>query len=230
MLFGREPLREWIVHRCGTPYSVGVGCGHLRAQLAPALTIRVVRDHQDGRRAGDVAVHHILRRVPEERRHGVELALCDRIELVIVAGGAADRQAQEHVAGRLGSVLGIDRFVLLGNGATFVGRDVVAVKAGRHQLRQRWIGQQIAGDLLDGELVKRLVVVERLNHPIAIGIHLTIVIDVDAVRIAIARGVEPEAGAVLTPVIRLEQAVDQLFVRPVGTIVQEARERRRVGR
>ena len=55
--------------------------------------------------------------------------LRDRIELVIVAGRAADGQSQKHRARRVDAILGVDRFEFLDNGATFVRRDVAAVEA-----------------------------------------------------------------------------------------------------
>ena len=41
----------------------------------------------------------------EERLEPVEIRLADRVELVVVAAGAADRQAEEDQAGRLGDVV-----------------------------------------------------------------------------------------------------------------------------
>ena len=41
----------------------------------------------------------------EERLEPVEVGLADRVELVVVAAGAADRQAEEDQAGRLGDVV-----------------------------------------------------------------------------------------------------------------------------
>ena len=58
---------------------------------------------------------------------------------------------------------------------------------------QRAVRQQIAGELLDGELVELLILVERLDDPIAIGPHFAVVVEVHAMRIGISGRIEPIA-------------------------------------
>ena len=70
---------------------------------------------------------------------------------------------------------------------------------------ERGIGQQVAGELLDCEPVERHVAVEGVDHPIAIRPHLAVIVDVEAVRVGVARGVEPVAGAMLALMLRREQ-------------------------
>ena len=86
------------------------------------------------------------------------------------------------------------------------------LKAGGDPLVERAVRQQVAGELLDGELVERQIAVERVDHPIAIGPHLAVVVEVDAVRVAVARGVQPVAGAVFAVVRRGEIAVHHALV------------------
>ena len=69
-------------------------------------------------------------------------------------------------------------------------------------------GQQVAGELLDGELVERQVAVEGVDDPVAVGPDLAVVVEVDAVRVGVAGGVEPVAAAVLAPVRRCQQPLD----------------------
>ena len=76
----------------------------------------------------------------------------ERIELVIVADGAAGRQAQPDLRRRLGAVARVEHQVLFGDRAAFVGRDVAAIEAGGDLLVERAVGQQVAGQLLDREL------------------------------------------------------------------------------
>ena len=225
-----EPLGEGRFDGVATLRHRVLDLADFLAQPVPGVAVVLVGHDESGRRVGDVAVHHVLRRVAEERGQRVELPLADRVELVVVAGRAADGQAHEHAADRLGPVLGVDRLVLLDHHAALVRRDVVALEAGGDQLVESRLRQQVAGDLVDGELVERLVPVERLDRPVAVGVHLSVVVDVDAVGVAVARGVQPVAGAVFAPVGRREKAVDQPFVGAVFRVVQERRERAGVGR
>ena len=79
----------------------------------------------------------VLRGVVEEGGQRVELLLRERIELVIVADGAAGGQAEPDLAGGLGAVAGVEHEVLLVDRAAFVGRDVAAVEAGGDALIER---------------------------------------------------------------------------------------------
>ena len=230
VLAAGHPLDEVGVHRRRALVEPAVELGRLVAQLVPEIAVRVLGHHEDGRRVGDVAVHDVLRGVPEERGHRVELALRDGIELVVVARGAADGQPEEDVADGLGPVLGVDRLVLLGHHAALVGGDVVALEAGGDELVEARLGQEVAGHLLDHEVVERLVLVERPDRPVAPREHLAVVVDVDAVGVAVARRVEPVAGAVLAPVPRPDQPVDEGLVGGVRSVVQIGGEEARIGR
>ncbi len=79
-------------------------------------------------------------------------------------------------------------------------------------LVERRVRQQVAGELLDGELVERQVLVEGLDHPVAVRPHLAVVVEVDAVRVGVAGDVEPVPAAMLAPVRRRQQAFDELLV------------------
>ena len=141
----------------------------------------------------------LLRRVVEERRQLVELALRERVELVIVAHRAAGRQAHPHLRRRLRAVARVEHGVLFVDRAAFAGRDVAAVEAGADLLLERRVRQQVAGQVFDRELIERHVRVERLDHPIAVRPHLAEVVDVDAVRVGVAGRVEPVPAAMLAP-------------------------------
>ena len=73
--------------------------GELAAAARPsAAGPRRLRHDDDRRRVLDVAVHRRLRRVVEERRQRVELALRERVELVVVADRAAGRSGPARPA------------------------------------------------------------------------------------------------------------------------------------
>ncbi len=192
------------------------------SQARPSGAIFRPRNHDHGRGIADVAVHHRLSGVAKECGQRIVIALRERIELVIVASGAADGEAQPYRAGRVHAVLGVDGLVFFRNNTGFVGRDIAALETGGDQLIERWGRQQVARKLFDGELIEGQVAVERLNHPVAIGPHLAVVVDVDPVGVAVPRRIQPVAGAMLAPCGRFEQPVHHLFVRAGRPVVNKA--------
>ena len=86
------------------------------------------------------------------------------------------------------------------------------MESGRDALRLRGVGQQVAGKLLDGEFIERQVLVERLDHPIAIRPHRAPGVDVITVGIGIARQVEPQPRHSLAVMRRREQPIHQIVV------------------
>ena len=94
-----------------------------------------------------------------------------------------------------------------------------AVVAGGDALPHRRIRQQVAGELLDRELVERQVVVERLDHVVAVRRDAVLLVAVVADGVGEAHEVEPPAGHPLAVGGRGEQLVDELLV-GVGPIVE----------
>ena len=113
------------------------------------------------RRQEGVAVHCPFAQAAEVAEQLIELALRDRVELVIVADAAAERQAEEHGPRRRDAIDRVAAVKLLVDRAPFARRDVAAAEARRHALIDRWVGKQVAGQLLDGETIERQVRVER---------------------------------------------------------------------
>jgi len=58
------------------------------------------------------------------------------------------------------------------------------------------------------ELIERQVPIEGVDHPIAVRPNLTIVIEVNAMRVGVAGVVEPKPSAMLAIAFRVEQQVD----------------------
>ena len=197
----------------------------LGRERVPARTVGVGGQVDHGAAAIlHVAVEAGLGRVAEEGGQRVEILGRERVELVVVALRAVGRQAQVDPADRLHAVGGVVGEVLFDDGAAFIGRGVAPLETGRDQLRLRRIRQQVAGDLLDRELVERLVRVEGFDHPVAVGPHLARVVEVQAVGVGVARGIEPIAGAVLAVRRRRHQLVHQgadLRILQVGAVLGE---------
>ena len=174
--------------------------------------LRRARHLRDRCPPGRVAVQRRAVDVVEEREELVIILGADRVVLVVVAAGTAGGQAQEDGSVGIDLVDDVADIDFLFDRAPLAGRDVAAVEAGGDHLVGRRIGQQVAGELFDDEPVERLVGVEGVDDPVAIGPGLAIVVEVQAVGVAIAGGVEPESRHVLAIAGRVEQAVDDLFV------------------
>ena len=76
---------------------------------------------------------------------------------MVVAAGAADGHAQKDGAVGVDLVHDVADVDLLLDRSSLAGRNVAAVEAGGDHLVERGVGQQVAGQLLDDELIERLV-------------------------------------------------------------------------
>ena len=88
------------------------------------------------------------------------------------------------------------------------------MKTGRQDLFGCRIGKQIAGELFDRELVKRHVVMEGLDDPVAPRPVAAIGILLIPIGIGIACGIEPPHRHPFAVVRRLEQSIDRRFISP----------------
>ncbi len=206
--------RDGVVHGLPEPGQPAVEVGEL-----PLLRGR--RQHDRGRRRGDVAVEAGIGRRIEEGVERVELAGRERVELVVVADGALAGEAEPDVRDRGRAVHGVTEEELVVDRSALAGRHVAPREAGGRLLVAAGVRQEVAGDLLDGEAVERHVGVEGLHDPVAVGPHLPLVVEVEAVRVGIAGGVEPVPGHLLAVVGAGEQAIDEPLVGVRGGIGEE---------
>ena len=98
---------------------------------------------------------------------------------------------------------------------------MVAIEPGRDLLVERRTREHVAGDLLQRELVERQIAVERVDDPIAPAPHVALGVGLVAVRIRIARRVEPLCGHPLAVARRGEKAIDDFLVRVARFVVHE---------
>ena len=185
---------------------------------------RSCRHDDDRRRIWPVVVHDALGRVVEKGFERVMVLLRNRIELVVVARGAADRQSEEHGTRRIRAILDVLKAHFFFDDAVLVGRRVVPDESGCDALIERGIRQQVAGELLDCKLIERQIGVERPDHPVAVRPDAAaIIVVMQAVGVAVARRIEPIARAVLAVVRRGQQSVDHLRVRIRRRVCNERR-------
>jgi len=131
---------------------------------------------------------------------------------VVVALAAIDGEAEERFAQ---GVHAIDERLdakLFGLDAAFLIEHGVAEEASGDALIPGGAGQEIAGELFDGELIEGHVFVEGIDDPIAVRPDGTGFVLFVAVAVGVTGDVEPMAGPALAVMGRSEEAFDELFV------------------
>ncbi len=152
----------------------------------------------------------------EYRLETVEILLGDRIELVIVAAGAADRQAEERRPCEGNHVRHVVHALLqpsLGDGVADQIVRAADQEAGGGLGDRIALTDHVAGQLLPDESRIRSILVERLDDVVAVGpgigpqrVHLV------AVALGEARHVQPVAAPALAVLRPGQQPVHQLLV------------------
>ena len=131
------------------------------------------------------------------------------IVLVIVTLSAADCGTHPDSGQITDPVGGVDGVVFLGLDATFVGSLQQAVVPRGDFLPFAAVIDQVAGELLPGELVERHILVKGANHIVAIGGDVVILVSMVAHRVSESDEVEPVDGEAFPEVGRVEQLIDQ---------------------
>ena len=147
--------------------------------------------------------------------------MCHRIILVRMTLATAQRQPQPKCARCADSVDHIvdPRFFRIAT--SFAIRHVVAVKASRQPLFWSRIWQQISGELLDSELIKRQVAVERADHPISPRPVRPGRVPLKSIRIGIASCIQPPHRQPLTKMLRCEKLIDKPIVGLRRLVIQK---------
>ena len=147
--------------------------------------------------------------------------MLDGIEFVVVALGAADGEAEPDGAGGGDAIEDAVDAELFFVDAAFLVDLGVAMEAGGDFLAFGGVGQEVAGELLDGELVEGHVGVEGVDDPVAEFPDLAGGVDGIAVAVGVAGLVEPPAAPAFAVVGALEEAVDEFGVGLVGGVGEE---------
>lgn len=113
---------------------------------------------------------------------------------MISAFRTSDSQAERGRASGVDAVE--DRFhpELFDVDATFLVDRCVAVESGGDLLGDVGAGHEVAGQLVDGELVERLIAVQGANHTVAILPDLTRGVDAVAAGVGVTDHIEPSAN------------------------------------
>src|SRR5262249_40468333 len=102
---------------------------------------------------------------------------------------------------------------------------VIAMESAGDLLVESGVREQVAGELFDGEPIERHILLERVDNPLAPAGHVSSAVDVVAVGIGVAGGVEPVESHALTVSRRGKQRVDESLVRVRPIVGEEAVDR-----
>ena len=170
-----------------------------------------VHAFEGGELLGTVDAHGGLVGVVQRRKNLEVIHVGDRIKLVRVALRALERDPEHAFADGVHAVEhAFDAILLVDDGAFLVnhrvaqiaGRDAQVLRALEIALGRR---EEVAGDLVDDELVVRLVGVDGFDHPIAPRPLLPRQVFLVTVAVGVARGVEPVARPFLAVARRGEE-------------------------
>ena len=131
---------------------------------------------------------------------------------MVVTARAAHRQSQPYGRGRFDPVDHVLDRVFRVDNAAFSVTPVVAIETTGDLLFERGVGQHVASDLLDRELIERHIVVERLDHPVTPSPHVALRVGLVTVGVGVAGGIQPADGHALAVPRRFQQPVNYLFV------------------
>ena len=186
-LLPRRPALGGFRLGCGESLPLsGQGLIHLREPL------RLIRGrHPQHGRQLPIPTLTGQGRLIEKGGQAVVVAFRQRVELVIVAAAAVQSQAQPHRARGLGHIEDVVHAVFLRDAPALAVDRMVPQKPGGQFLLVRGVGEQIAGELPDRELVPRHVAVEGLHHPVAPRPHRAFAVALIAVGVRVAGRLHP---------------------------------------
>ena len=211
---------------------LGIQCGQFGAELGVLLrAISVLRANLGVER---MVIAHALKfgfrgvivvrvdapllHVGEERLQGVEVGRLNRVELMVVALGAAEGAAQPGIGDGTDALGAILREVFLHLGAAFAGHHIQAIIAARDELFFGRVRQEVAGELLAREDVERLIRVEGVDDVIAVREDALILVAVVADRVGEAGDIEPPDRHAFAETGGGQQAIDLLLI-GVGRVI-----------
>ena len=161
----------------------------------------------------------------EVRRELVVLLLRDRIALVVVAAHAAHGKAEERAADDIDDAVEIVREGLL-EIRHLVVPHAESIDPRRDEAVEVAVLELVARELLEHEAVVGHVLVERLDHPVAVLPRPALdAVALEAVGLGVAHQVEPVPSPLLAVVRARKQTIEKRRPREVGVGVPRGQER-----
>ncbi len=139
-----------------------------------------------------------------------------------MASRAADGVCEPDGAGGFSAIEnGFVPELFLINASFAVGQGL-SMERGGEQLVGRWIGEQVSGELFDGELIKRHVAVDGVDDPVAVAPSVWArAVFLVSVAVGVARLIEPVTAPALAEVGGREGTVDERDEGVRGVVLQK---------
>ncbi len=110
---------------------------------------------------------------------------------MVVTAAAIEGQGEPHGPGGFRHVHDVVHAVFFGDPSAFAVDGMITEEAGGKALFSGSVGQEITCELPDGEVIPGNVAVERVDDPVSPRPHGAFTVALVAVRVCVARGVEP---------------------------------------
>ena len=131
---------------------------------------------------------------------------------MFVAASTFQRQSEPDGGGGVDPVDDVLDLVLFGDHPAFTVAAVIAIEAGGDQLAERWVGQEVSGELFDGEAVEWHVAVDCSEDPVSPSPHRAGSVVLVSAGVGVTCGIEPVDGEMFAGTWGGEQPVDFSFV------------------
>ena len=139
-----------------------------------------------------------MRGITEKGCHGVVVLGGKGIELMIVALGAIGSQAKIDPSKGLDAVGSVVGQIFFRDRPAFIGGYIASLESRRDELVEGGLREKVSRKLPDCKIVVGNILVERTYHPVAIRMHLPVVVKVEAVSVSVASRIQPIASAMLS--------------------------------
>ncbi len=117
---------------------------------------------------------------------------------MIVALGAIGSEAKIDPSEGLNTIGSVVGQIFLRDRPAFIGSYIASLESRGDKLVQSGIREKVSRKLPDRKIVVGNILVECTYHPVAIRVHLPVVVKVEAVSVSVASRIQPVASAMLS--------------------------------